>query len=130
MFWDMWFPINKQLWTSSYVIYTGGMALIIFAICYYLTDVKTYTWWTKPFVVYGTNAITVYFLSAIFGTVLYLINWTSNGNAITLKDFLYNTFFTSWLSPINASLLWAVVYVLLWLGIMWIFYVKKIFIKV
>jgi predicted acyltransferase len=129
MFWDMWFPINKQLWTSSYVIYTGGMALIIFAVCYYLADVKNYTWWTKPFIIYGTNAIAVYFLSWIFGVVLYLINWTSAGQVITLKDFLYNTFFTSWLSPINASLLWAVAYVLFWLGIMWIFYARKIFIK-
>jgi predicted acyltransferase len=130
LFWDMWFPINKQLWTSSYVIYTGGMALVFLAMCYYLIDVKGYTWWTKPFVVYGTNAITVYFLSGIVGTLLYLINWNSDGKVITLKDFLYNTFFISWISPINASLLWAVVYVLFWLGIMWIFYRKKIFIKV
>ncbi|MCX6151985.1 MAG: DUF5009 domain-containing protein [Ignavibacteriales bacterium] len=131
MFWDMWFPINKQLWTSSYVIYSGGMALIILAMCYYLIDVKGYSWWTKPFLVYGTNAITVYFLSGIMARLLNLIKLTdAAGNEIALKTFLYNNLFISWLAPINASLAFAVTYVLFWLGIMWIFYAKKIFIKV
>lgn len=131
MFWDMWFPINKGLWTSSYVVYTAGMALIMLAMCYWLVDVKGYKWWTKPFLVYGTNAITVYFLSGIVARLLTLIKFTdAMGKEITLKGYLYDSFFTSWLSPINASFAWALTYVLFWLGIMWILYAKKIFIKV
>jgi len=49
---------------------------------------------------------------------------------INVKDYLFQTFFLSWLQPINASLVWALVYILVWLGLMWILYAKKIFIKV
>jgi len=130
-FWDMWFPINKSIWTSSYVIYSSGMALIFLAICYFLIDIKGITWWTKPFVVYGMNAITVFFVSGIMARLLTLIKWTdSAGQEITLRAFLYDNYFATWLASINASLLWAICYVLLWLGLMWILYAKKIFIKV
>jgi predicted acyltransferase len=131
MFWDMWFPINKKIWTSSYVIYCGGLALIFLAMCIYLIDIKGIKWWTKPFLVYGMNAITVYFLSGIVARLLNLIKVTgADGIEVNLKTYLYNILFTSWLSPINASLAWAVFYVLFWLGLMWILYAKKIFIKV
>ncbi len=129
--WDMWFPINKGLWTSSYVIFTAGMALQFLAMCYWLIDVKGYKWWTKPFLVYGLNAITVFFLSGIVGRLMIMIKVPQNsGQSVALKTFLYNTFFTTWLTPINASLLWAIVTVLVWLGLMWILYTKRIFIKV
>ena len=47
--WNPWFPINKSLWTSSYVFFTGGLALQFLALCYWLIDIKGYKWWTKPF---------------------------------------------------------------------------------
>lgn len=129
--WDMYFPMNKALWTSSYVVFTAGMALHFFAMCYWLADIKQITWWIKPFVVYGTNAITVYVLSGLVGVLLSRISWTdATGASVSVKSFLYQTFFTPFLSPINASLAWALFYVLFWLGIMWIFYKKKIFLKV
>ena len=129
--WDMFFPLNKNLWTSSYVVYTAGFALVLFAMCFWFIDVKGYKRWAKPFVVYGTNAIAVYFLSEIFAILLYVVQWTnSTGQTISLGSFLYQTFFTPFLSPINASLAWAIVYVMFWCCIMWIFYIKKIFIKV
>ncbi|NLH62543.1 MAG: DUF5009 domain-containing protein [Ignavibacteriales bacterium] len=130
MFWDMVFPINKGIWTSSYVMYTSGLALIFFAICYWLVDVKKYSWWTKPFVVYGMNAITVYFLSGIVARLLTLIKVTNTmGEEVALKTYLYNSIFVPLFSPMNASLAWALTYVLIWLGLMWILYAKKIFIK-
>ncbi|MDP3581030.1 MAG: DUF5009 domain-containing protein [Ignavibacteria bacterium] len=129
--WDIYFPMNKALWTSSYVVFTAGMALHFFAMCYWLADIKQITWWIKPFVVYGTNAITVYVLSGLVGVLLSRISWTdASGASVSVKSFLYHTFFTPFLSPINASLAWALFYVLFWLGIMWIFYKKKIFLKV
>ena len=131
MFWDMWFPINKKIWTSSYVVYCGGLALIFLAMCIYLIDIKGIKWWTKPFLVYGMNAITVYFLSGIVARLLNIIKLTgTDGMEVSLKTYLYNILFASWISPINASLCWAIFYVLFWLGLMWILYAKKIFIKV
>jgi len=128
--WDMWFPINKALWTSSYVLYTGGMALLFLATCYYLIDVKKITWWTKPFVIYGMNAIAVYVLSGIVAVLFIRIKiGGAEGKGVSLHEVSYN-FFASFASPINASLLWALSYVIVWLGIMWVFYKKKIFIKV
>jgi predicted acyltransferase len=129
--WDMWFPMNKGLWTSSYVLFTAGMALQFFGLCYWLVDVKGYKWWTKPFIVYGMNAITVFFLSGIMGRLMNLISWTnSDGKEIILKTYLYDTLFVPFFSPVNASLAWALSYVIIWLGLMWILYTKKIFIKV
>ena len=129
--WDMWFPINKSIWTSSYVLYTTGMALHFLAMCYWLIDVKGYTWWTKPFVVYGMNAIAVFFLSGLLARIMSLIKITmADGTQIDSKTYLYQTLFVPMFSPINSSLAWALFYVLFWLGLMWILYAKKIFIKV
>lgn len=129
--WSFWFPLNKNLWTSSYVLYTGGLALHFLAFCYWFIDVKKVNWWTKPFLVYGMNAITVFFLSGILGRIMYLIKWTTeDGKVFTIKSYIYETFFLSWLEPINASLGFAIFYILFWLGLMWILYEKKIFIKV
>ena len=129
--WDGWFPMNKSLWTSSYVLYTGGLALNFLAICYWFIDVKKINWWVKPFNVYGMNAITVFFLSGIVGRLMSIIKFSnSTGTEISVKEILFSNLFLTWLSPINASLAWALFYVLVWLGFMWILYAKKIFIKV
>jgi predicted acyltransferase len=130
LLWDLVFPMNKSLWTSSYVLFTAGLALHFFAMCYWLIDVKKIDWWIKPFVVYGTNAITVYTLSWIGGTFLRRVKFDFYGTETSLRNFLYDNLFKPFFSPINASLAWAIFYVLFWLGIMWIFYKKKIFLKI
>lgn len=129
--WDLAFPMNKSLWTSSYVLYTTGLALIVFALCYWFADVKKYTGWTKPFVIYGTNAIAVYFLSGIAAELLYTLTITNGaGETVSYGAFLYSTFFTPFFSPYNASLAWGLTYVLFWLGVMWVLYRKKLFIRI
>jgi len=130
LLWDLVFPMNKSLWTSSYVLFTAGLALHFFVMCYWLIDVKKIDWWIKPFVVYGTNAITVYTLSWIGGTFLRRVKFDFYGTETSLRNFLYDNLFKPFFSPINASLAWAMFYVLFWLGIMWIFYKKKIFLKI
>jgi len=130
LLWDLVFPMNKSLWTSSYVLFTAGLALHFFAMCYWLIDVKKIDCWIKPFVVYGTNAITVYTLSWIGGTFLRRVKFDFYGTETSLRNFLYDNLFKPFFSPINASLAWAIFYVLFWLGIMWIFYKKKIFLKI
>ena len=127
--WHQVFPINKPLWTSSYVIFTGGMACHFLAMCYYLVDVRKYRGWAMPFVVFGTNAITAFFFSGIMARLMNMIKVNDGGSEIALKTFIYRNGFESWLSPINASLAFAICFVLLWLGIMTVLYRRRIFIK-
>jgi predicted acyltransferase len=129
--WNFWFPINKPLWTSSYVLFTAGMALQLLALCYWLIDIKGARRWAKPFVVFGTNALAVFFLSGIFARLLGLIKFTgADGKRHALHQLVFDNLFASWASPVNASLMFAVCFVLLWLGLMWILYRRNIFIKV
>jgi predicted acyltransferase len=129
--WNFWFPINKPLWTSSYVVYTAGLALCFLAFCYWLIDIKNYRGWTKPFVIFGTNALALYFLSSLFARVLINIKFANaEGKQIHLQKWIFDTFFAPLASPINASLLYAVLYIFFWLFLMWLLYRKRIFIKV
>jgi len=129
--WNAAFPINKNLWTSSYVLFMGGMAMVGLAMCYWLVDVKGKRRWTRPFVVFGTNAIAAFFLSGVFARLLNLVK-VPGGPAGTqpVKAWIYQNAFASWLNPLDASLAFAIVFVLLWWGIMEVFYRRKIFIKV
>jgi len=129
--WNLILPFNKSLWTSSFVLLTGGIALWIFGLIYWAVDVKKIKWWTKPFCVYGTNAIAVYFLSGIFiRCINYIKIAEPGGGSSGLSGYIYYHFFVPNFTPLNASLAWAVSYVLFWLAVMWIFYSKRIFIKI
>ena len=129
--WNAWFPINKALWTSSYVLFTGGIALQFLALCYWLIDIKGYRAWTKPFVIFGVNAIALFVGSGIMGRLLTLVKVPrADGSRVALKTFLHNNLFASWASPINASLFFAIAFILVWLFLMWLLYRKKIYIKV
>jgi predicted acyltransferase len=122
LLWDLFFPINKALWTSSFVLYTGGVATIGLGLCYWLIDVQGHKRFTYPFVVFGTNAIAAYVLSGFIPHYYNLIKW--DGKSI------YQHLFVPYFSPVNASLLGAILIVLiLWL-VMWVFYLRKIFIKI
>src|SRR5215510_4153382 len=70
--WDWFFPINKALWTSSYVMFTGGLALQLLALCYWAVDLKGYRRWAQPFVVFGVNALALYLLSSLMMKTLLL----------------------------------------------------------
>ncbi len=126
--WDIWFPINKNLWTSSFVLFTAGAALQCLAFCYWLIDVEGRRRWAYPLVVYGMNAITVYVASGLVTDLLHTITWGSP--AVSLWDWLYRSLFGGWMEPRNASLAFALLYVLVWFGLMDILYRKKIFLKV
>ena len=131
LIWDLCFPINKALWTSSFVLYAGGLATIGLALCYWLIDVQGYKKGTKPFVVYGVNAITVFFLSGLIPRILTMIKVNMpDGTTVNSREWMYETFFSPYFSPINASLAGAVTFILIWLGILWWMYNKKIIIKV
>jgi predicted acyltransferase len=128
---DIWVPINKNLWTSSYTVFMAGMALNCFAVFYWFIDVKGYKRWAKPFAIYGMNAIAVFVLSGIMARLLGLIKvGQADGTEISLSAYIYQNFFASWAGPFNGSLFFAITYVLFWLGLMAILYRYKIFIKI
>lgn len=129
--WHQVFPINKALWTSSYVVFTAGMALQLLALCYWAVDLKGWTRWTKPFVIFGVNALALFVFSGLLARVMTMISMTKlDGSRGNLQIFIYERLLASWLSPINASLGYALLYLLFWLGIMAILYSRRIFIKV
>ncbi|MDQ1589821.1 MAG: hypothetical protein QOG71_448 [Pyrinomonadaceae bacterium] len=130
--WNAWFPINKALWTSSYVVFTTGMALQLLAFCYWLVDIKRYRRWALPFRVFGVNALAVFVLSGLMARLMNL--WKlprADGRAGNLQTYIYEHLFAPWATaPAAGSLLYALLYVLLWLGLMWILYRRKIYLKV
>jgi len=128
--WSYWLPINKSLWTSSYALFMSGMAMVVLGVSYYLIDIRAWRRGAKPFCVYGMNAITVFVLSGIAGRLLYLIRWPTGEDVIIFKDWLVNTFFLPWLSPVNASLAYAVCFVFISYLAMYYLYKKQVFIKV
>jgi predicted acyltransferase len=129
--WNYWLPVNKALWTSSYVVLTAGLALQLLALCYWLVDIKRFERWAKPFLIFGTNALAVYFLSEFFVLLASLIRFPRpDGESVDLLGLVYEKVFASWASPVNASLMFAVCTVLFWLGVMSLFYRRRIFIKV
>lgn len=126
------FPINKALWTSSYVLWTSGLALCFLASFYWLIDVKGYQKWTKPFVVYGVNAITVFFLSGLIPRIMRMIKITmANGDEVNSERWMYKTLIAPMFeNPYNASAAGALTVVIIWLGILWAMYEKKVIVKV
>ena len=128
--WNPFFPINKSLWTSSYVFFTGGLALEFLALCYWLIDIRKYQRWGKPFVVFGVNAIALYVGSGLMARLMELIKLPWGERTISLQGWIFQKLFLSWASPINASLAYAICFILVWLGLMWILYSRKIFIRV
>ena len=129
--WDLAFPINKQIWTSSYVCYTSGLALLFLGVAYWLIDILEYRRWARPFVVYGTNALFVFILSGFVAKLMYTIGWeTAGGGRQTVKNWVFNTVFAPFFSPVNASLAFALANVLVFLGLAWVLYRGRVFIKV
>ena len=128
--WNFWFPINKSLWTSSYVVYMAGLALCFLAACYWLIDIKGYKAWTKPFAIFGVNALSLFIGSGVMSRLLGLIKIRSGDKYISLQKAIFQNVFLPIASPMNASLMFAISFILVWLFLMWLLYRKGIYIKV
>ena len=136
--WDMVFPINKKIWTSSYVVYTSGLAILV--LCVLMDIIEFRSWkgkWTRFFDVFGKNALFIYVLSGFIPRVLGLIRWT---DGLDEKGKPHYTSPLPWLyehicKPVsdnlkNGSLLYAMILVVFfWLVAYWLDK-KKIYIKV
>ncbi len=128
--WDQSFPIIKALWTSSYVVYTAGIATIILAVFLWVIDVKGYKKWAQPLVVFGMNPLFIFALSGLIVKTLTRIKWDVGGETISAFSWAYDAVFVPIAGNLNGSLLFAITYVLIhWLIALWLFK-RRIFIKV
>ncbi len=158
--WNLWFPINKNLWTSSYVVFTAGFACIVLGLCYLIMDERGARRWAAPFLWYGMNPLFLFVAAGLFAKMLGIWRITvadpagaasaaagsaaasasgqaavagahtiAGAHTMALKTWLYQSFFAPLAWPQNASLLFALAYVALWLAVAWLLHRRKIFIK-
>lgn len=131
LMWHWSFPINKSLWTGSYVIFTGGMACVSLATIMWLVDIQNWRWWVKPFVIYGVNPMVAFVGSAVMARLIYsIIKVEYHGQRVSLQSAIYQSAFASWLSPVNASLAFALAFVAFWFGVLAVLHRKNIVLKV
>jgi predicted acyltransferase len=127
--WNIIFKINKPLWTSSYVLYTAGIAMCVFAVIYLIADVLKFQIVGAFFMVFGTNALFSFFLAGICTKMLLFIKIQSGSEKITLYSWFYEKVCVPIAGNLNGSLLFAVMEML----IIWVFalflYRKKIMIR-
>jgi predicted acyltransferase len=129
--WAIWFPINKKLWTSSFVLFTAGCALLCVAACYWINDVKQHRGlWTKPFVIFGTNAIAAYTLADLLSSLLFNLRVHMGRRAISLQEYIYRQAFGQITPRALGSLAYSLAFVLVCFLPIWWMYRKRIFLKV
>jgi len=127
--WSQSFPLNKRLWTSSYVLYTGGLAYLVFAVIYFIVDILGYAKWGNIFKYLGMNAIAIFTLSVFITKSFYLLHIP--GTKTTIHGWLYHNIFTSWMGNDEwSSMFYALSVVIFYIFVAWWMYRKKIFIKV
>ena len=128
--WGMVFPLNKALWTSSFVLYSAGMSLLILGVLAWLIEVEGKRKWAMPFLVFGANPIAAYVLSGLLARVLSMVKVVGpTGESTPLKTLIYEQGFARWADAPTASLMYALAYVIFWLAVMSVFYRLKIFIR-
>jgi len=132
LMWNWSFPINKNLWTSSYVLFTAGVAAITLATCIWLIDVVGVKWWTTPFTWFGRNPLFAFLGTGLMSRTIYSLIRIPNpdGTSPSLQRVIYESAYASWLSPKDASLLFALSYVALWAVILWVLDRQKWYWKV
>lgn len=124
------FPINKKLWTSTFVLFTAGVALILLSVLYGIIDGLRAKKWIFPFLIFGTNAIAVYAASSLVNKTLRWIMVFEGGEKISLYTYIYNHFLVPWAGYSLGSLMFPLFCILIWIGLFLPLYRKKIFIKV
>jgi len=130
--WGLAFPINKPLWTSSYVLYTAGIATLGLSLFYWLIDVKEWKRWSNFFVVFGVNPLFGFVLSVVWVKIIIKILRFKNeeGGITTAYSWLYNELFAPLAGALNGSFLFAVTHIIFFWLVLFILYKRKIFIKI
>ena len=125
--WDLSFPINKALWSSSFVLYTGGWAIVLLCLLYWIVDVQHFAGWTKPFVIFGVNPMLVFFFSGIIPRALNMLEVEGKGLTAYLQDVLFASRISD---PFLASFAGAFTYLIIWFLILRFFYQRGRIFKV
>jgi predicted acyltransferase len=121
--WGLWFPINKSLWTSSYVLFTAGVALLGLSACYWLIELRGRVGWARPAFAFGANPLIAFVGSGVMARLLLKARVDGgDGTLVSLQQWLYTRLCASWAGPLNGSLVYAVGFVLLWCGLMELLY--------
>jgi predicted acyltransferase len=115
LIWNLVFPINKNLWTSSFVVFTAGIALVLLTAIAWVVDVKRWTGWTQPFAVFGTNPITAY-VGAELTAILFdsTIKLRLDGRLRSLHEVVYGRLLAPWMDARVASLSYSLLFVTFW----------------
>ena len=119
--WNWVFPINKNLWTSSYVVFSAGVAMLVLATACWLIEIRRVQGWTRPLVTYGQNPLAAFLGSGAMARTLGLLQVHGTAGSVSVKEAIFERGFASWLAPIDASLLFAVSFVLVWYLILLVF---------
>jgi predicted acyltransferase len=127
--WGVLFPINKQLWTSSYVVFTAGWALLLLASCYETIEVRGWKW-GRPWEIMGVNAIFLFVASGIVARILLKTRIGTGENAPTTYTWIYENWFVPWAGALNGSLAFAITAVLFWWLILYGMYRRGWVIKI
>ena len=127
--WSFLFPINKPLWTSSYVLYTAGIAMIVLALIYFISDVLKLRKWGTFFLIFGTNALFSYFIASIWTRILLLIQIPSGAGKSNLYTWIFDKICAPVAGNLNGSLMFAIIQVLIVWSVSLILFRKKIMIR-
>jgi predicted acyltransferase len=127
---DIWMPINKKLWTDSFSVFMAGLDFVLFAMSLWVVDHLGYKRAARPFVILGMNAITIYMISELLDGILSGIRLGSSAAGASLHGLIYQLVFLRLADPINASLLYAIAYVLLMFAIAYKMYRRNWFLRV
>src|SRR5271166_428584 len=125
---DPLLPMNKRIFTTTFALFSMGFSMIAFSVCYWIVDLLRWRWWTAPALVFGTNAIFAFALSTIITSLFDLIR--VGNERLTFHAWGYSHLFLPWLSPVNASLAYALMIVGLNLAIVSVLYRRRIFLRI
>lgn len=128
--WDIWFPINKLLWSSSFVLYSGGWSLMILAAFYWVIDAKGFKGWSKPFQALGKNAVLVFTAALCFQGAYWKIMVNVGGQEMPFRSLLYSSIFEPMFAdPYKTSIMYTFAVILFWYGVSAFLDRKKIYLR-
>jgi len=130
--WGLVFPINKSLWSSTFVCFSAGWAMIVLAFLIWIIDQKKYTAWSKPFIHFGTNPLFIFVFSGLYAkTMIYLVKISnSQGQTTSAFSYIYKNIFVPIAGNMNGSLLFAITHIVFFWSLVYLLHRNKIFIKI